>query len=529
MPWAVAAAAAPAVIGAISGGIGGGGSSSGGTGNDTAAHYAAQAAALYQQLQGLQPNYGSNSIPYTVNPQELELLQNNISNAAQLGHNLPQLSSAPIPIAQNPDIAQAAYDNLNMYRDAYNTGLFKAPQAAVLGNGPSLDPAKYQADTGKFVNLPTTYSATGQQGQTGALGQMQDVAANGGLTAADQAALSQVMDQTGQLRQQGVASINQRLAAQGMTNSGTAVGEQLMAAQNAANQGRTGAENVFQQAMARQLAAIGQSGTLASNLRGADTTEGLTKDQMLQAYNDKVAGIVNSQNLTNTQNANAAQQFNVQRAQTVSDTNVANQYQQGLAQLASNQWTAGQMSGARAQGEQVLQAQDASVNAMRQYNQQNYNSQQQQNYANEVNAYQNLSGANTAASNYMATTDNNLNANLWNNYNRATDLADRTYQNQYQLTAGQANAYNGQATAANNAQAANAMNRAGTQAAIVGAGNAGANIYRAINTPAANNNPRTNSPANSSGGGSNSGVNNDTTYADQVYSFGGLVRPRRAA
>jgi hypothetical protein len=198
--------------------------------------------------------------------------------------------------------------------------------------------------------------------QTQALQQMQQRAA-GGLSAGDRAALNQAGlkaqgDVTGR-----IASINQNMAQQGLSDSGSRLAAQLSAAQGGQNAESNSGDQIAQQAQQAAIQASGQAAGLGGQLESQNFGEGMANQQaqtQMQRFNIQNQLGVQQQN---TNAANQAQAANLANAQQLSNANVGaanqemyNQQQQEMNQYNANKNTSEvQAGGAGALGQQQQQ------------------------------------------------------------------------------------------------------------------------------------------------------------------------------
>lgn len=198
--------------------------------------------------------------------------------------------------------------------------------------------------------------------QMNALAKLQEVGAEGGMTATDRARLAQIQgEQAATLRgQQG--AIMQNLAARGMSGGTSELVARQLAAQEAANRAAQQGLDVKAQAEQRALQAIMQSGQLGGQIGQQE----FGQQAQIAAAQDAIArfNAANLQNVgqTNVQARNIAQAQNVQTKQNIAGQNVGlrNQAQQYNLQLPQQQY---QNQLARATGQAGALQQQAQLGA----------------------------------------------------------------------------------------------------------------------------------------------------------------------
>lgn len=209
-----------------------------------------------------------------------------------------------------------------------------------------------------------------KQAQMNALLKLQQVGAEGGMTATDKARLAQIqMEQDAALRgQQG--AIQQNLAARGLSGGMSELVSRQLAAQEGANRAAQQGLDVKAQAEQRALQAIMQSGQLGGQMGQQE----FQNQAQIAAARDAIAKF-NAANLqqvgsSNVQARNLAQAQNAQAKQNIANQNVAlknqaqtynlglpqQQYQNQMAR-ATGQATAAQQGGAITAANQQAQNQ----------------------------------------------------------------------------------------------------------------------------------------------------------------------------
>lgn len=161
--------------------------------------------------------------------------------------------------------------------------------------------------------------------------------ANGGLTSQDRANLNQVRNQIGSDTQAKLGQIMQNAQARGQAGGGSELAAALSAAQGGSNQASQAGDRLSAMASQNALNAAVQSGQMAGQLRGQDTS-----------INSQNANIANEMNRFNTQNQiasqrantqakNSANLYNTQQAQNASNLNTAQQNQEQQRQVQAQQ------------------------------------------------------------------------------------------------------------------------------------------------------------------------------------------------
>lgn len=187
------------------------------------------------------------------------------------------------------------------------------------------------ADRSDMNNISTDPRLKDDQMQS--LAALQELANNGGMSAADEANLSKIQSEVGQADRGRRDAIKQNMAQRGMGGSGMDLLAQLDSSQAATDRASQSGLDVAGMAQQRALDAMLKGGGLAGDIRGQDFGE---KAQVAQA-NDII-------NKFNTSNTNQGNQFNTgaqnQAAQYNAGNKLANaQYNRNTA-LGANQWNA---------------------------------------------------------------------------------------------------------------------------------------------------------------------------------------------
>jgi hypothetical protein len=209
---------------------------------------------------------------------------------------------------QAPTAAQLTLPQLQQYVDA---GVMTPAQAT----------AALQSSNA-YNNINVDPATT--EGEMTALSQLQNVAADNGMTPEMQAQLTGALNTSNTNQQGQEASIMDQMAQRGESNSlmGTAQ-EEAAAGQNAQNASLTSAQAAGQ-AEQNALSAMSGAGTLAGNINSQEYTQGANKAAAQNAIDQWNAENQTNVNLANTANQQAANLYNTETAQTVANTNTAN-------------------------------------------------------------------------------------------------------------------------------------------------------------------------------------------------------------
>lgn len=196
-----------------------------------------------------------------------------------------------------------------------------------------------------------------KQAQMNALLKLQEVGAEGGMTAQDRARLAQIQQETQTALQGQQGAIMQNLAARGMGGGMSEMVARQLAAQGAANRQAQQGLDVKGQAEQRALQAIMQSGQLGGQIEQQQFGQAAQKAQAADAIARFNAANLQNVGMTNVQARNAAQAQNAQMAQNIASQNVGlkNQAQQYNLTIPQQQY-ANQMARATGQA-QGLQGQ----------------------------------------------------------------------------------------------------------------------------------------------------------------------------
>src|SRR5690606_16028160 len=157
----------------------------------------------------------------------------------------------------------------------------------------------------------------------------------GGLTAADRAALASIQSQEQAAARGAREAIIADAQARGMGGSGLELMAQLKNQQDAATRQAQRDLDVAALAQERALAAIQAAGQLGGNIQRQDFSQQFQQAQAQDAINEFNTQNMNQVGLANTQARNEAQRANLAEKQRIADANVAlrNQQQQYNRQL----------------------------------------------------------------------------------------------------------------------------------------------------------------------------------------------------
>jgi hypothetical protein len=231
-------------------------------------------------------------------------------------------------------------------------------------------PEVYQPWIGQATQIQDSPEMRDAQLKT--LGQMQGFT-QGGLLPSDLQTLATIQQQ-----QQGAASsqtqaVQDQLRQRGLAGSGAELAATLSANQGAANNAYALYNNALTDALNRQMSAIGQSNTMAGNIRSQDVGVSGQMAQIANNFNTQVQNLRTAAAANAAQTRNAAELQNEQGRQNIANQNVeiGNQnldlYRQVAQQGFQNQMTKlGGMSNAINAQVQDLQASQAAA-AQRQY------------------------------------------------------------------------------------------------------------------------------------------------------------------
>lgn len=169
-----------------------------------------------------------------------------------------------------------------------------------------------------------------KQKQMASLAALEELAANGGMMASDEANLNRIRNEELASARGAREAIINNANARGMGGSGLELASQLMNQQEGANRTAQRDMDIAAQAQDRALQAIMQGGQMAGDVRNQDFNQAA----QVAGAQDAIAkfNAANSQavNLANTQAKNTAQAANLAEKQRVADTNAQTSNQQQI-------------------------------------------------------------------------------------------------------------------------------------------------------------------------------------------------------
>jgi hypothetical protein len=212
-------------------------------------------------------------------------------------------------------------------------------------NAPKLDPIQLQQLVSAGTLTPEAASTIQQaqsqmaniqtnpqtlQAQQGALNQLQQLGAQGGMSAQDQALQFQLQSDAAQKAKSGREAVMQNAAQRGIGGSGLEMLGQMQAEQGGANANAANQYQINAGAQQRALQAMQGAGQLGGQMQAQQFGQQSAQAQAQDAINRYNA--MNSQSLGNM-NVNArnnAQNYNLTNAQNIGNTNVGLQNQQQM-------------------------------------------------------------------------------------------------------------------------------------------------------------------------------------------------------
>lgn len=440
-----------------------------------------------------------------------------------------QVSPAAMAAAQaayaaqvNPASYQAGTYTPTSYNAAlanavlYDAQMYNAQNYNALGYTPSSYLAEdYNPYTGQAAVIDEAKANQARELQLNALSDLEYLSKNG-LSLQEAIAARRVQQAAQDEMRRAEATIRRNLAERGQLGSGNELVQRQMAAQQAANLASRQANDLNQLMLDRQFSALGQYGNLASNVRNTDVNLAQSQAQLFNQFERSRENIINNARAFNAQQANTANQFNTAQQNAASQwnvgqTNQANQWNAAANNQAgmfnANSANEAARNNANAQNTvgmfnagQTNQANQFNANAQNQAGQFNVGqlnnaAQFNANSANQVGMFNsqlqnqvNLANAGyqNAANQFNANSQNQVgmfNANLAqnvanNNTNTQNQFAQYNMNNynnlQTQLgnwglaaTQGTANALGNQAAGLDAAEAAKAMQDAGSNAQLM--------------------------------------------------------------
>lgn len=165
--------------------------------------------------------------------------------------------------------------------------------------------------------------------QNEALNQINEIA-QGGFTEGDMAAMRQSERGVNQANEARQKAILNAMASRGVLGSGMELAARLQSNQQAADQSSQQTDRILQEAQARSLAALGQQGSLAGQMRQQSVNEQTDVARARDAINQ--FNIQNRQRVAeaNVANRNQAQMYNLQQKQALEDQRAALANQQQM-------------------------------------------------------------------------------------------------------------------------------------------------------------------------------------------------------
>lgn len=187
-----------------------------------------------------------------------------------------------------------------------------------------------------------------KEAQMGALSKLQQLGQES-FTAEDRAAMNQLSRQTAQQEAARQASIIQNLQQRGIGGGGAEIASRMSSSQAAAERQSEEANRLAQQAQARALQAIMQSGTLGGSIRGQEYGEQSDLAKARDVVSKYNVGAQQAAEGTNVSARNAAQEFNLRNQQQImnQNTQLANEQEKYNKALLQRQFE-NQLSKARA-------------------------------------------------------------------------------------------------------------------------------------------------------------------------------------
>lgn len=192
-------------------------------------------------------------------------------------------------------------------------------QQMVYAGDISPEQAQYYAQNpSEFAKIDVSQ---GRSAQLQALGQLQDIANQGGMTAADLATLNEIQQANASKERGSREAIIQNAMERGAGNSGTALMAQLLNQQESAGRANTEGLNAAKSAQQRVLDALAGVGSIGGNIQSQQFSEEAQKAAAADAISR-----FNTQNRqdvenANIQNRNAAAERNLNARQTISNAN----------------------------------------------------------------------------------------------------------------------------------------------------------------------------------------------------------------
>jgi len=203
-------------------------------------------------------------------------------------------------------------------------GLITPEEADTIMQDPSL--------LAKITGSPEAKSA-----QMTALGQLQDIGAQGGMTVGDKATLAEINAANAAKQRGSREALAMNARERGVGGSGVDLVSQMINQQSSAGNENLQGLEVAKQAQQRALEAISQSGQLGGQIESQQFGEEATKAAAADAINKFNAANKQGVEMTNVAARNTAQGQNLAEKQRVSDVNVGLTNQKAAADAATKQ------------------------------------------------------------------------------------------------------------------------------------------------------------------------------------------------
>jgi len=173
--------------------------------------------------------------------------------------------------------------------------------------------------------------------QKAALGQLQNIATQGGLTATDKAQLNDIATEQNTVARGRNEAIMQNARERGIGGSGLELTSQLLNEQEAANRASTQGTQVAANAEQRALAALQAAATLGGQMETQQYGQEANKASAQNAIDKFNAETQQSTNMYNVGTANQAQAANLNMAQDIANKNVETGQKQAIYNAQQNQ------------------------------------------------------------------------------------------------------------------------------------------------------------------------------------------------
>jgi len=170
-----------------------------------------------------------------------------------------------------------------------------------------------------------------------ALGQVQQVAAEGGLTAVDRGQLEQIKSDLATQERGQRQAIQQNMQERGVAGGGSEMVAKMMAQQGAAQRGSQMGFDVASQAQKRALDAMQQSGNMAGQMRTQDFNEQSAKAQAQDAINRFNTSMRQQSETSNVEARNRATADDLARRYALQEFNIGQRQRENAARLGAAQ------------------------------------------------------------------------------------------------------------------------------------------------------------------------------------------------